>query len=297
MGRERPDLVVLDADLSESTRTHKFAKEFPERFFNVGVAEQNLVGTAAGLALSGLTPYASSFAMFLSGRAWEIVRNSVAYPGLNVKLVASHGGVTVGEDGASHQCIEDFAVMRAIPGMTVICPADFTETKQVIRRIGEFKGPVYVRTGRAAVPVLEHAAGYSFREGRGEVLREGADVTIVACGVLVGEALLAAEELAKRNIKATVINMASIKPIDQELLVTWARKTGALVTAEEHNVLGGLGSAVCEALSETYPVPVVKIGMQDVFGQTGPADALLDYYGLRATNIVAAAEKAIALKR
>jgi transketolase len=297
LGRERPDLVVLDADLSESTRTHKFAKEFPERFFNVGVAEQNLVGTAAGLALSGLTPYASSFAMFLSGRAWEIVRNSVAYPGLNVKLVASHGGVTVGEDGASHQCIEDFAVMRAIPGMTVICPADFTETKQVIRRIGEFKGPVYVRTGRAAVPVLEHAAGYSFREGRGEVLREGADVTLVACGVLVGEALSAADELAKRNIKATVINMASIKPIDQDLLVTWARKTGALVTAEEHNVLGGLGSAVCEALSEVFPVPVVKIGMQDVFGQTGPADALLDYYGLRAKDLVAAAEKAIALKR
>lgn len=288
---------MLDADLSESTRTHKFAKEFPERFFNVGVAEQNLVGTAAGLALSGLTPYASSFAMFLSGRAWEIVRNSVAYPGLNVKLVASHGGVTVGEDGASHQCIEDFAVMRAIPGMTVICPADFTETKQVIRRIGEFKGPVYVRTGRAAVPVLEHASGYSFREGRGEVLREGSDVTIVACGVLVGEALLAADELAKRNVKATVINMASIKPIDQDLLATWARKTGALVTAEEHNVLAGLGSAVCEALSEVYPVPVVKIGMQDVFGQTGPADALLDYYGLRAKDLVAAAEKAIALKR
>lgn len=258
------------------------------------MAEQNLVGVAAGLALSGLTPFASSFAMFLSGRAWEIVRNSVAYPGLNVKLVASHGGITVGEDGASHQCIEDFALMRAIPGMTVICPADFNETIQVVQRLSEIKGPCYVRTGRAAVPLIEHAGEYKFREGKGEVLREGKQATIVACGVMVHEALQAAAELAAGGIEAAVINMASIKPLDSELLIRYAKLTGLIITAEEHNILGGLGGAVAELLSEQAPVRVIRIGMRDTFGQSGSADALMDHYGLRAANIAAAVREALA---
>ncbi len=224
--------------------------------------------------------------MFLSGRAWEIVRNSVAYPGLNVKLVASHGGVTVGEDGASHQCIEDFAVMRVIPGMTVICPADYHETRSVIRRIADLKGPVYVRTGRAATPLLDHGPGYEFREGKGEVLRDGQDVAIIACGVMVAEALQAAATLAEQGIDAAVINMASIKPLDESLVLEYARRSGLLVTAEEHNVLGGLGAAVAELLAEQAPTRVLRIGMRDNFGQSGPADELLDYYGLRAKNIV-----------
>ncbi len=297
LGRERTDIVVLDADLSESTKTVKFSKEFPDRFFNVGVAEQNLAGMAAGFALSGLTPFASSFAMFLSGRAWEIVRNSIAYPGLNVKLVASHAGITVGEDGASHQCIEDIATMRAIPGMRVIVPSDYTETKQIIRRVAEIKGPCYVRCGRAALPVLERPASYQFREGKGELRRDGKDVTIIACGPLVTEADQAAVQLASAGIDAAVINMSSIKPIDAELIIQYAKKTGAIVTAEEHNVIGGLGSAVTEVVTSEYPVPVIRHGMLDSFGQSGPSDKLMDYYKLRAEHLVELCRQVIAKKR
>lgn len=286
MGRVRSDIVVLDADLSESTRTVKFAREFPDRFFNVGVAEQNLVGMAAGFALSGLVPFASSFAMFLSGRAWEIVRNSVAYPGLNVKLVASHAGITVGEDGASHQCIEDIALMRVLPGMNVFVPSDYVETKAIIHRVAEMQGPCYVRCGRASLPFLQRGRSFQFREGRGELRRDGKDVTIIACGTLVHEAEEAAEKLARKGIDAAVINMASIKPIDEKLIVKYAKKTGAVVTAEEHNIKGGLGSAVCEVLSASFPVPVAFTGMPDTFGQSGSADDLMDFYKLRSSGIV-----------
>ncbi len=297
LGKGRQDIVVLDADLSESTRTSKFAHEFPARFINVGVAEQNLVGIAAGLSLSGLTPFASSFAMFLSGRAWEIVRNSVAYPELNVKLVSSHGGITVGEDGASHQCIEDFAVMRAIPGMRVIVPSDFTEIKQIIHCIAAFKGPVYVRCSRASVPVLVRPDSYQFTLGKGELRRTGKDVTIIACGPLVCEADAAAEKLSADGIDAAVINMASLKPIDSEMILEHAKKTGAIVTAEEHNIIGGLGSAVAEVVSESFPVPVLRIGMRDVFGQSGTSDELMDFYKLRSGDIVDMCKKAVLLKR
>ncbi|HQI19050.1 MAG TPA: transketolase family protein [Leptospiraceae bacterium] len=297
LGKTRPEVVVLDADLSESTRTHKFARAYPDRFFNVGVAEQNLVGMAAGLSLSGLVPFASSFAMFLSGRAWEIVRNSVAYPGLNVKLVASHGGITVGEDGASHQCIEDFAVMRAIPKMRVFVPSDFTEAKQMIAAVAAMKGPCYIRVSRAATPVLSRPPSYKFQEGKGELRRDGKDVTIIACGVMVAEADLAAEKLAKQGIQAAVINMASIKPIDEKLVLAYAKKTGAIVTSEEHNVIGGLGSAVAEVISENQPCVVLRNGMQDEFGQSGEAGALMDFFKMRSDDLVRMCKKAISLKK
>jgi transketolase len=295
LGSEKSDVVVLDADLSGSTKTSLFKKKFPNRFFNVGVAEQNLVGHAAGLAVSGLVPFASSFAMFLSGRAWEIVRNSVAYPKLNVKLVASHGGVTVGEDGASHQCIEDFALMRVIPEMTVICPSDYEETKQVVKKIYDYKGPVYVRVGRPAIPILKRE-NYEFEIGKAEIRAEGKDVTIIACGVLVHEADLARIELEKKGISASVINMATIKPLDKEAILKEAKKTRAIVTCEEHNIIGGLGSAVSEFLSEEFPVPIVKVGMKDEFGKSGTWSELLDYFGMRAKDIVVAAQRAIQLK-
>ncbi len=296
LGRKRKDIVVLDADLSGSTKTKDFAKEFSDRFYNVGVAEQNLVGMAAGFALSGLTPFASSFAMFLSGRAWEIIRNSVAYPGLNVKLVASHGGITVGEDGASHQCIEDVAIMRSIPEMRVIIPSDYEETKQIIHFVADMKGPVYIRTGRSAIPVLERPDTYSFELGKGELRKDGTDVTLIACGIMVHEADEAAKQLSTEGINAAVINMASIKPMDEELVLEYAKKTGAIVTAEEHNIIGGLGSAVCEYLSEAHPVPVSRIGMKDEFGRSGKADELLDHYGLRAKNIADKARELIGKK-
>jgi len=295
LGSEKSDVVVLDADLSGSTKTSLFKKKFPNRFFNVGVAEQNLVGHAAGLAVSGLVPFASSFAMFLSGRAWEIVRNSVAYPKLNVKLVASHGGVTVGEDGASHQCIEDFALMRVIPEMTVICPSDYEETKQVVKKIYDYKGPVYVRVGRPAIPILKRE-NYEFEIGKAEIRAEGKNVTIIACGVLVHEADLARIELEKKGISASVINMATIKPLDKEAILKEAKKTRAIVTCEEHNIIGGLGSAVSEFLSEEFPVPIVKVGMKDEFGKSGTWSELLDYFGMRAKDIVVAAQRAIQLK-
>ncbi|MCE9598793.1 MAG: transketolase family protein [Spirochaetia bacterium] len=296
LGRKRSEVVVLDADLSESTRTHKFAKEFPDRFFNVGVAEQNLVGIAAGFALSGLIPFASSFAMFLSGRAWEIVRNSVVYPGLNVKLFASHGGITVGEDGASHQCIEDFGIMRAIPNMSVFVPSDFEEAKQMVHELAARKGPCYVRVARASTPILSRSPSYRFKPGKGELRRDGKNVTIIACGVLVHEADKAAEILAKSGISAAVINMSSLKPLDEKLVLQYAKKTGAIVTVEEHNIIGGLGSAVAETVSGSSPCVVLRHGMHDEFGQSGEASALLDYYKLRAADIANVCKKAIKLK-
>ena len=296
LGAENESIVVLDADLSGSTKTNVFKKKFPNRFFNMGVAEQNLVGHAAGMALSGLIPFASSFAMFLAGRAWEIVRNSVAYPNLNVKLVASHGGITLGEDGASHQIIEDFAIMRVIPGMTVICPSDFNETKLVIKKIAEYKGPVYVRVGRPPIPLIERE-NYQFEIGKGELLTEGKDVLIVACGLLVGESLKAIEILKEKGISVSLINMASIKPIDKELILKHAKICRAVVTCEEHNVLCGLGSAVSEFLSEEFPVPIVKMGMKDSFGKSGTWAGLMDYFGLRAKNIVEHVKIAIDKKK
>ncbi|EQA47057.1 transketolase, pyridine binding domain protein [Leptospira broomii serovar Hurstbridge str. 5399] len=295
LGAERKDIVVLDADLSGSTKTNKFAKAYPDRFFNIGVAEQNLVGHAAGLALAGYVPFASSFAMFLSGRAWEVVRNSIVYPFLNVKLVASHGGITVGEDGASHQCIEDFGTMRVIPEMVVICPSDYNETKQVIRAIADYNGPVYVRVGRPNVPLIERE-NYKFEIGKAEVIREGKDVLIIANGVLVNEAMIAVKELESLGVQATLLNMATIKPIDKDAILKYAKLCGVVVTCEEHNVVGGLGSAVSEFLSEEYPVRILKLGMKDTFGKSGTWSGLLDYFGLRAKNIVELARKAIQLK-
>ncbi|HMV78170.1 MAG TPA: transketolase family protein [Leptospiraceae bacterium] len=291
LGAEKPDVIVLDADLSGSTKTNVFKKKFPERFINVGVAEQNLVGHAAGLALTGYTPFASSFAMFLSGRAWEVVRNSVAYPKLNVKLVASHGGITVGEDGASHQCIEDFGIMRVIPEMTVICPSDYEETKQVVKRIYEYKGPVYVRVGRPNIPILSRPADYHFEIGKAELRRRGNKAVIIACGVMVTEADTAAEILAAKGIEVSVINMATIKPIDEKAILEEAKRTGLVITCEEHNIKGGLGSAVSEYLSEVHPTKVIRMGMKDEFGKSGTWQALMDYFGLRAKNIAETVEK------
>jgi transketolase len=247
------------------------------------------------MALTGLIPFASSFAMFLAGRAWEVVRNSVAYPNLNVKLVASHGGITLGEDGASHQIIEDFAIMRVIPGMTVICPADFNETRLVIKKIAEYKGPVYVRVGRPPIPLIQRE-NYQFEIGKGELLSEGKDVLIVACGLLVGESIKAIEALRLKGISVTLINMATIKPIDNALILKHAKICRAVVTCEEHSIIGGLGSAVSELLAEEFPVPVLKLGMKDVFGKSGTWSELLDYFGLRSDKIEALAEKAVKMK-
>jgi transketolase len=296
LGETKKNLVVLDADLSGSTKTNGFKKKYPERFINVGVAEQNLVGHAAGLALSGLVPFASSFAMFLSGRAWEIVRNSVAYPNLNVKLVSSHGGITVGEDGASHQCIEDFALMRVIPGMTVICPSDYEETKQIIHSIYEWEGPVYVRVGRPAIPILARS-DYQFKIGKAEIRREGRDVTIISCGIMTHEAEKAVKILEEKGISSSFLNMATIKPLDSDAILREARKTGLIVTCEEHNVIGGLGSAVSELISEEFPIPVLKVGMKDQFGKSGTWQELMDYFEMRAIDIVKAVEKGLSLKK
>ena len=284
-GSKNNQIIVLDADLSGSTKTNKFSHKFPDRFFNVGVAEQNLVGVAAGFSLAGFVPFASSFAMFLAGRAWEIVRNTVIYPKLNVKLVASHGGVTVGEDGASHQCIEDFAIMRVIPDVTVICPSDYNETKQVISEVVKYKGPVYVRVGRPNIPVLERE-NYNFKIGKAEVLSEGNDVCIIATGVLVCESIKSVEILKENGIEATLINMATIKPIDEEIILKYAKRTSFVVTCEEHNIIGGLGSAVSEFLSENYPVKVLKIGVRDHFGKSGKWDQLLHECEISSIHIV-----------
>ena len=295
LGEEFP-IIVLDADLSKSTKTEVFKKKYPDRFINMGIAEANMMSTAAGLAACGKTVFASSFAMFAAGRAFEQVRNSVGYPHLNVIIGATHAGISVGEDGATHQCCEDIALMRTIPGMTIINPADETEAKKAVRAALEIDGPVYMRFGRLAVPVI-FDDDYKFEVGKGVELREGNDVTIVATGLMVNEALEAHELLKNEGINARVINIHTIKPLDNDIILKAAKETGAVVTAEEHSVIGGLGGAVSELLSENYPVPVLKLGVYDVFGHSGPASKLLDEFGLRAVNIAEKAKKAIALKK
>ncbi len=280
LGAEYPNLVVLDADLAAATKTGVFKKAYPDRHIDCGIAECNMVGIAAGLATMGKIPFVSSFAMFAAGRAFEQVRNSVGYPHLNVKIGATHAGITVGEDGASHQCNEDIALMRSIPGMVVMCPADDIEARAAVRAAAEYEGPVYMRFGRAACPVINDRPDYKFEIGKGTVVREGSDVTIVATGICVGSALEAADKLAEEGISAEVINICTIKPLDKDIIINSAKKTGKVVTAEEHSVIGGLGSAVCDALCEEYPVPVKKIGMQDVFGESGSAAALVEKYKL-----------------
>ena len=284
-GAKYPNLVVLDADLAGATKTGVFKKAFPDRFIDCGIAECNMTGIAAGLATCGKIPFISSFAMFAAGRNFEQVRNSIGYPHLNVKIGATHAGITVGEDGATHQCNEDVALMRTIPGMTVIVPSDDVEAKAAVRAAIEFNGPVYLRFGRAAVPVINDTPDYKFEIGKGVLLKEGKDVTIIASGITVASALEAAEMLAADGISAEVINIHTIKPLDEELVLASAKKTGKVVTAEEHSVIGGLGSAVCDCLSEKHPTPVLKIGMQDQFGESGPAAALVEKYGLDGKGI------------
>ena len=285
LGAEHDDFVVFDADLAAATQTGKFKAAYPDRFFDAGIAEGNMMGLAAGVATTGRVAFASTFAMFAAGRAFEQVRNSIGYPHLNVKIGATHAGISVGEDGATHQCNEDIALMRTIPGMTVIVPSDDVEAKAAVRAAYEMDGPVYMRFGRLAVPVINDVPGYTFEVGRAKVLREGTDVTIVACGLMVQAALEAAEHLAADGISAEVINMHTVKPLDTETLVASAAKTGKVVTAEEHSVIGGLGSAVCDALAEQCPVPVKKVGVEDVFGESGPAVDLLAKYGLDAAGV------------
>lgn len=287
LGAEFDNLVVLDADLAAATKTGVFKKAFPDRHIDCGIAECNMMGIAAGLAATGKIPFASSFAMFAAGRAFEQVRNSVAYPKLNVKIGATHAGISVGEDGATHQCNEDIALMRTIPGMVVINPSDDVEAKAAVRAAIEHEGPVYLRFGRLAVPVINDTEDYKFELGKGVVLREGKDVTIVASGLPVSECLVAAEKLAADGIEAKVINIHTIKPLDDELIVAAAKETGKVVTVEEHSVIGGLGSAVCDVLSEKCPTPVMKIGINDVFGESGPAVELVKKYGLDADSIYA----------
>ncbi|MCI5795043.1 MAG: transketolase family protein [Ruminococcus sp.] len=293
---EYKDLVVLDADLAAATKTAIFKKAHPDRFFDCGIAEANMMGVAAGLAACGKIPFASTFAMFAAGRAFEIVRNSIGYPHLNVKIGATHAGISVGEDGATHQCNEDIALMRTIPGMTIINPADDVEAKAAVKAALDFNGPVYMRFGRLAVPVINDAATYKFELGKGIVLRDGSDVTIAATGLMVNEALQSAEVLAAEGISARVVNIHTIKPLDKELVCKCAKETGAIVTAEEHSIIGGLGSAVAEAVTECCPVPVIKVGVNDVFGHSGPAVDLLKEFGLSAENIAVNARKAVSLK-
>ena len=280
LGAENPDIVVLDADLSGSTKTGMFAKEFPERFVNCGIAEANMACIAAGMATTGKIPFMSSFAMFAAGRCYEQIRNSIGYPHLNVKIGATHAGVTVGEDGASHQCIEDISLMRSIPGMVVMNPSDDVEARACIRAAVEHDGPVYMRFGRSAVPVINDYPEYKFEIGKGTIVKEGKDVTIIATGVCVDSAVKAATLLAEDGIDAEIINICTIKPLDNELIAASAKKTGKIVTVEEHSIIGGLGSAVCEALADSVPTPVKRIGVQDVFGQSGTADQLMAFYGL-----------------
>jgi transketolase len=295
LGAEHENLVVLDADLAGSTKTAVFGKAFPERHINCGIAEGNMMSVAAGLAATGKVAFASSFAMFASGRAFEQIRNSIGYPHLNVKIGATHAGISVGEDGATHQCNEDIALMRSIPGMTIINPADYTEAFLAVKAAIEHEGPVYLRLGRLAVPVV-FGDDYKFQIGKGVELKEGNDVTIIATGLMVNEALIAHDLLKEQGINARVINMATIKPLDKEIILKAAKETGCIVTAEEHSVIGGLGSAVAEYLSEECPVPVLKLGVNDTFGYSGPAVKLLDEFGLRAENIKEKAIKAISLK-
>lgn len=296
LGAERDDFIVMDADLAAATQTGMFKKAFPERFYDCGIAEQNMMGIAAGIAATGKKVICSSFAMFAAGRAYEQVRNSIGYPHLNVIIGATHAGISVGEDGATHQCCEDIALMRTIPGMTIINPADETEAKMAVEAALDHDGPVYMRFGRLAVPVI-FGDDYKFEIGKGVELKEGSDVTIIATGLMVDEAMQAHELLKAEGISARIINMHTIKPLDKEIVLKAAKETGAIVTAEEHSVIGGLGSAVAEVLAEEYPVPVVKLGVYDRFGYSGPAPKLLDEFGLRAVNIVEKAKKAISMKK
>jgi len=285
LGAEHENLVVLDADLAGATKTGTFQKAFPERHFDCGIAEANMINVAAGLSTMGFVPFAATFAMFAAGRAYEQVRNTIGYPHLNVKIGATHGGISVGEDGASHQCCEDFALMRTIPGMTVMCPSDDVEARKMVKAAYEHVGPVYIRFGRAATPVF-HAEDYDFQIGKGEVLQDGTDVAIIATGIMVPEAIEAGKALAEQGISARVINMATIKPLDEELVLKAAKECGKIVTVEEHNIIGGLGEAVCGVVSEKCPVPVKRIGVNDEFGHSGPAATLLKQFGLCADNIV-----------
>jgi len=289
LGAEHENLVVLDADLAGATKTATFQKEFPERHFDCGIAEANMICMAAGISTTGLVPFASSFAMFAAGRAFEQVRNSIGYPHLNVKIGATHGGISVGEDGASHQCCEDFALMRSIPGMVVMSPADDVEARAMVKAAYEYVGPVYMRFGRAPVPVF-HDEDFNFQIGKGEVVRDGSDIAIIANGLMTYEALAAAEELEKEGVHAMVINMGTIKPLDEELVLEAARKCGKVITAEEHSIIGGLGEAVCAVLSEKLPVPVKRVGVNDEFGHSGPFAPLLKQFGLSAENLVKVAK-------
>ena len=290
LGAEAANLVVLDADLAGATKTGVFKKAFPDRHFDCGIAEANMICMAAGMSTAGLVPFASSFAMFAAGRAFEQVRNSIGYPHLNVKIGATHGGISVGEDGASHQCCEDFALMRSIPGMTVICPADDVEAKAAVKAAYEMEGPVYLRFGRLAVPVF-HGEDFKFEIGKGEIVKDGTDVAIIANGLLTYEAIEAGEKLAAEGINAMVINMATIKPLDEELVIAAAKKCGKVITCEEHSIIGGLGEAVSSFLAENHPTLVKRIGVNDEFGHSGPAAALLKQFGLCAENIVATAKE------
>jgi len=296
LGKKRTDVVVLDADLSGSTKTSKFAKVFPDRFFNIGIAEQDMMCTAAGLAIGGKLPFVSTFAVFATGRAWEQVRQSICYPNLNVKIVASHSGVTVGEDGGSHQSVEDIAVMRVIPHMTVIVPADGLETLQAIEAAAEYKGPCYVRVGRNKVPTL-FGADYKFKIGKAHVFNEGKDAAIIATGIMVAEALKSRDLLKAEGIDVGVIDMSTIKPLDTDAVVAAAKRCGAIVTAEEHSIIGGLGGAVAEALAESVPVPMARIGVRDAFGTSGDQETLLKHYGLSAGDLAAAVKEVIKKKK
>ncbi len=295
LGRENKNIVVVSADLEDATRAEYFKKEFPERFFSVGIAEQDMVGMAAGLSSMGFTAVTNSFAVFLTNRAYDMIRLDVCYNDCNVKLVASHAGVTVGEDGASAQCLEDLAIMRVLPNMRVLCPVDYIEAKKATRAIVAERGPMYMRVSRAALPILTKESD-PFVIGKANVLREGKDVTIIACGVMVSEALRAAEELAKENIQTRVINMHTIKPIDQDAIIKAAKETGAIVTAEEHQIFGGLGSAVAEVLTQHSPVPVEMVAVRDSFGESGKPEQLLEYFGLKDKNIVAAVKRVLKRK-
>ena len=298
LAEEYPELVVLDADLSGSTMSKTFATKYPDRFYNIGIAEANMAGIAAGLATCGKKPFYNSFAMFAAGRAWEQVRNSIAYPGLNVKVIGSHGGLSVGEDGATHQCIEDYAIMRAIPGMLVVSPCDGPEMRAAVKALLDYEGPAYMRLGRLAVDsVTDEVEGYKFELGKGSVLRDGADVTVIATGMMVQEAVKAADALAQEGVSVRVIDMHTIKPLDEELVLKAAQETGVIVTSEEANVIGGLGSAVTEYLCGVCPVPVVRHGVNDEFGRSGEAKAVLKAFNLTADGIVAAVRKALELKK
>ena len=294
---EKYDFVVLDADLAAATKTGVFKKKYPERFFDCGIAEGNMMSVAAGIAASGKAVFASSFAMFAAGRAFEQIRNTIGYPHLNVKIGATHAGITVGEDGATHQCLEDIALMRTIPGMVIVNPADAVEARAAVKAALEYNGPMYIRFGRLAVPVFNDAETYKFELGKGVCMKDGSDVTIVATGLMVSVAMDAAKLLEEKGINARIINIHTIKPLDKDIILKAAAETGAIVTAEEHNIIGGLGSAVTEAVCESNPVPVVRLGVNDSFGHSGKVPPLLEMYGLTAENLAAKAELAISMKK